>query len=126
MKMVFLVAVTLASPVAGQGLVVAPRPAVHELKDANGQLLRRVVFQTDGSLDTQSFIYEGTRIRVSDEEHLDSSRKPVRKLKESFDSEGRITEREETSAKGGRMVGTRTLYQYDARGRRSEEKTAIE
>jgi hypothetical protein len=122
-----LLCVATASSATAQQRSPERKPAVHELKDAKGRLLRRVVFNADETLHVVAFIYGARDAMITFDEELDAARNSVKKLKETFDERGRIVEREESSlAPDGRRKGTLTKFTYDAEGRRSAETKTLE
>jgi hypothetical protein len=102
-----------------------PWPVVHERKDARGRVVSRVVFQQDGTIHRESFVYGGGSAKRTLDEDLDASRTSLRRVQETYDEQGRLAEREETSDKEGRRKGKRTIFRYDHAGRQTSETNDI-
>jgi YD repeat-containing protein len=103
----------------------AAQPAVYEKKDGDGRLLFRVTFKPDGTLTHSAFSYGTGAAQVAVEAELDQRRELIRQKRETFDQDGRITEREETTVEDGRSQKTRTTFEYDAAGNQTS-RTRIE
>src|SRR5262245_59101470 len=98
---------------------------VYEKKDGDGRILFRILFRPDGTLNHRAFAYGVGAARVAVEVDLDRRREVIRQTRETFDQEGRITEREETAVQDGRSQKTRTTFEYDAAGNQTS-RTRVE
>jgi YD repeat-containing protein len=103
----------------------AAQPAVYEKKDGDGRILFRVIFRPDGRLNHSAFSYGTGAARVAVEVELDQRRELIREKRETFDEDGRITEREETTVQDSRRQNTRTTFEYDAAGNQTS-RTRVE
>lgn len=100
-------------------------PTVYEKKDDEGRILFRITFKPDGTLNHSAFSYGVGASRVAVEAELDQRREVIRQKRETFDQDGRITERDETTVQDGRSQKTRTTFEYDAAGNQTS-RTRVE
>lgn len=101
------------------------QPVVHEKKDANGRLVRRIVFNPDGTIHHMAVLYGLGASKTTIDLDLDQVREPFAEKRETLDQEGRLVEREEMSTVDGQKVRTRTKYSYDAAGRQTTTRTVV-
>lgn len=102
------------------------QPVVHEKKDANGRLVRRIVFNPDGTIHHMAVMFGPRASKTTVEVDLDLVREPYGEKRETLDEEGRLVERQEMSVVDGVKVRTRTKYSYDDAGRQTTKTDVVE
>ena len=98
-------------------------------RDVSGRVQSRRVLSADGSrVATATEYWPHTDVaRRSVEEAVDPAGRPTRRTVQEFDQRGRLLERRAVSIDtAGKERGSRTRYNYDARGQRSATTSPVE
>ena len=105
----------------------AALPAEQVTKDAKGRVVSRTVANPDGSSRTSmQYATASERPALVVDEDLDASGRTTRRVEQRFDDGGRLREKVQVTINvAGKERGTRTRYQYDTSGRRSEDVTPL-
>lgn len=103
-------------------------PAETVTKDAKGRVTFRATTADDGSGHRMlaEFVAESDKPSTTVDEDFDGTGRVTRRVEQRFDEQGRIREKTDVRFdEEGKKTGTRTRYQYDASGSRSESSTPI-
>jgi hypothetical protein len=117
----------------GLGLLLGAASAVPALadtvtKDQKGRVLTRTTTNPDQSRHVTSYQYapDSDRALAIVDEDFDKSGQATRRTEQRFDGEGRLREKLDIQLDAaGKRTGTRTRYDYDPSGKRSEQVTPL-